>query len=416
VARVLLIIPTASYRAPEFLDAARRLSVEVVTGSERPQALAQTMGDRFIELPLADPVAAADAIVALAGRVDLDAILAVDDQGSLAAAYAGERLGLLHNRPDAVAATRDKAVMRQRLAVGGVAQPRYEAVGAGGGSRGARVAAAAGGVGYPVVIKPVSLSGSRGVIRVDDAAAAKRASERIEAILGSIGEPATTLLVEEFIPGIEVALEGLLHDGALEVLALFDKPDPLDGPYFEETIYLTPSSLPLPTQDAIAALVGDAARAIGLAEGPVHAEVRLRPGDAPPAARVVLIELAARTIGGRCATALRFSTGATLEEIVLAHALGRDTAHETPTTGASGVMMLPIPMSGRLVRVGGREAALAVDGITDLDISIAPGRHVAALPEGDRYLGFLFAAGATADKVDRALREAHRRLIVEIEP
>jgi len=168
------------------------------------------------------------------------------------------------------------------------------------------------------------------VIRADDDAAAEQASERIEAILESIGEPKTTLLVEEFIPGVEVALEGLLRAGTLEVLALFDKPDPLDGPYFEETIYLTPSLLPVALQGAITELVADAARAIGIEEGPVHAEVRIRPDDAaPPAARVVLIELAARTIGGRCATALHFSTGATLEELVLRHALGRDLSGAT---------------------------------------------------------------------------------------
>ena len=255
------------------------------------------------------------------------------------------------------------------------------------------------------------------MIRADDEAAAIQATERIEAILASIGEPSTTLLVEEFIPGVEVALEGLLRAGALEVLALFDKPDPLVGPYFEETIYVTPSLLPSALQAAISELVRDAARAIGLAEGPVHAEVRIRPDDAArPTARVVLIELAARTIGGRCATALHFSTGATLDELVLAHALGRDSpGASTPSPGASGVMMLPIPMSGRLVEVKGREAALSVAGISGLDISIAPGRRVVALPEGDRYLGFLFAAGETPHDVDTALRAAQRELVIEIE-
>jgi len=417
VTRALLILPTATYRAPEFLDAARRLSVEVVTGSERPQALAEIMGDRFIELPLDDPERAADAIVELAARVPLDAVLAVDDQGALAAAHAAERLGLVHNAPDAVAATRDKAVMRKRLGAAGVAQPAYAVVEAApAGGRADRVTEAARRLGYPVVIKPVSLSGSRGVIRADDDVQATAATGRIEALLERIGEPGTALLVESFVTGPEFALEGLLSSGRLEVLTLFDKPDPLDGPFFEETIYLTPSALAPEAQGAISDLVSDAAAAIGLAEGPVHAEVRLSPRDGT-AGRPVLIEVAARTIGGRCASALRFSTGVTLEEIVLAHALGR--VGELDTTrgdGASGVMMLPIPRSGILVGVGGRERALEVPFVRALDITVAPRHRVEALPEGDRYLGFLFAEAPTGAEVDAALREGHRRLEVEIEP
>ena len=415
--RALLILPTATYRAPEFLAAARRLSVEVVTGSERPQALAELMGDRFIELALEDPERAADAIVELAARVELDAVLAVDDQGALAAAHAAARLGLVHNPPDAVAATRDKAVMRSRLGIAGVSQPAYEVVAAvGNGPRGRRVGEAASRLDYPVVIKPVSLSGSRGVIRANDAHEAELATTRIEALLASIGEPDTTLLVEAFVPGREFALEGLLSSGKLTVLALFDKPDPLDGPFFEETIYLTPSALDPLAQQAIGSLVADAADAIGLKEGPLHAEVRLET-TAGKFAAPVLIEVAARTIGGRCAAALHFRTGATLEEIVLAHALGRSGELDTSTPpGASGVMMIPIPRSGLLVGVGGREQALAVPFISGLDITVAPRHVVEALPEGDRYLGFLFAEAPSASEVDAALREAHRRLEVVIEP
>ncbi len=227
VPRVLLLLPTATYRAPDFLAAARALGVEVVVGSEQPQAMAGSMGDRAVVVPLDDPEAAVEADRGARRAAPLDAVVAVDDQGVLVAAKAAARLGLPHNPPDAVAATRDKAAMRRAFAAAGVPQPRFEVI------DGEPTAS----VGFPCVVKPVSLSASRGVIRADDPAAATAAAARVRAMVDG------PLLVEEYVPGVEVAVEGLLRDGRLEVLAVFDKPDPLDGPYFEETIYVTPSRL-----------------------------------------------------------------------------------------------------------------------------------------------------------------------------
>jgi len=410
VARVLLLLPSGTYKAPDFLAAAARLDVEVVVASDTEQTLADAMGDRALVIDLADPAGSAAVIADLAARRALDAVVAVDDQGVFVAALAAERLGLPANRPDAVARTRDKAAMRTALAAQGAVpelrQPEFRIVGPGDAPE-----KAAGEVGWPVVVKPVSLSASRGVIRADSPAEAEAAAARVRAILDADGHAADEpLLVEQYVPGEEVAVEALLRTGTLEVLAVFDKPDPLTGPYFEETLYVTPSRLPAEVQDAVAAAVAGAASAIGLTEGPIHAELRIDPDGRP-----WILELAARTIGGLCARTLRFAAGVTLEELVLRHALGLpiDPRRETQ---AAGVMMLPIPRAGRLVVVHGQDDARAVPGITALEISIAPGRPVQPLPEGDRYLGFLFARAASPTEVEDALRTAHARLEVVIDP
>ena len=416
VARVLLVLPTATYRAEAFLRAAARLGVEVVTASERRQALAAVMGDRFLEIPLADPEEAARRIVAHDRRLPLDAVVAVDDQGLAAAARAGQALGLRTNPPAAVAVTRDKAAMRRLFSAAELPQPAYQVVQAGTTAELAAAAAAASAeIGPPVVVKPTGLSASRGVIRADSPAEAAAAAARTGALLEHLAEP-SRLIVERYIPGEEVALEGLLERGRLHVLALFDKPDPLVGPYFEETIYVTPSRHPTVVQRAVAASVAAATAALGLVEGPIHAELRLEAHSA--GIRPVVLEVAARTIGGRCAAALRFAAGTSLEEIVLRHALGEPVgdALDTPLRAASGVMMLPIPASGRLVAVEGRAEAEAVPGISAVEIAIPLGQHVDALPEGNRYLGFLFARAGDPAAVEEALRAAQGALEIRIEP
>ena len=404
MARVLLLLPSGTYRAPDFLAAARQLGVDVVVGSERRQAMSAAMGDRALVVVLRRPEEAAARIVELAARRPLDAVVAVDDQGVEAAALASRALGLRANPPEAVRAARDKRLMREALEEAGVPQPRFRVAGPGD-----DVAALARTLGPPCVVKPVGLSGSRGVIRADTPDAVAAAAGRVRAIQAEAGEdPDRVLLVEEFVPGREVAVEGLLREGHLELLAVFDKPDPLDGPYFEETIYVTPSRLPAAVLARVEARTAEAARALGLVEGPVHAELRF---DGP---RVRVLELAARSIGGLCGRSLRFGLGVSLEELVLRHALGRPLDGLRREAAASGVMMLPIPAAGTLVGVEGQEAARAVPGIVGLELSIRPGRPVRPLPDGDRYLGFLFARGERPADVEAALREAQARLRVAV--
>jgi biotin carboxylase len=417
VPTVLLILPSATYRAPEFLEAASELGVTVIAGSNAASALAPIMGERYIELDLEDPLGAAEAIVNLDRSTPLDAVVGVDDQGLLTAALASERLGLATNPPAAIAATRNKSELRALLSRSEVQQPRFEVLPRDASTVAADVAAAARRVGYPVVVKPSNQAASRGVIRADNDEEARQAGSRIDAMLQADGDGDAVLLVESFIPGGEIAIEAILTKGRLSVLAYFDKPDPLDGPFFEETIYVTPSRVDPRVLTASARLVEQACLAIGLVDGPVHGEVRLSPDPSTQFGVVpVLIEVAARTIGGRCAQTLSFSRGRSLEAIVLEHALGRSTQSVHRTLGASGVMMLPIPRSGRLVDVRHRERALATPGVTGLEISIAPGREIRALPEGNRYLGFLFARGRMPADVERALRLGHAELEIVIEP
>ena len=404
MARLLLLLPTSTYRAGDFLQAARALGAEVVVASERRQALAGVMGHRALTVNCKNPDEAADSIARLAARKPLDAVVAVDDEGVLVAALAGQRLGLAHNPPDAAARSRDKAAMRRALEEAGVPQPEFRMAGPD-----ADVAGLAAEVGLPCVVKPVSLSGSRGVIRADDREAAVVAAKRVRAILADAGEdPEAPLLVERYIPGDEVAVEGLLRGGTLEPLAVFDKPDPLEGPYFEETIYVTPSRLPPETLGAIVRMTADAAAALELVEGPIHAELRTDGG------RAWVLELAARSIGGLCSRALRFGVGVTLEEVILRHALGLPIDDLRRESAASGVMMIPIPRAGILEELRGQDRARAVPGIAGLELTIGPGRHVKPLPEGDRYLGFLFARADGPEGVEQALRTAHGHLEIVI--
>ena len=379
-------MPTATYRAPDFVKAAKVLGVELVVGSE--EAPVYAAGDRALAIPLDDPGAAADLIERLDRDRGIDAVVAVDDQGVVAAATAGERLGFPHNDPAAVAATRDKAELRARLAAAEVPQPAF--------------GTSPDDVGYPCVVKPTGLAASQGVIRCNTEPEYDAAVARIRTFWNG------DLIVERYVPGSEVAVEALLHAGTMTTLAVFDKPDPLVGPYFEETIYVTPSRLTPDTLAHVEQLVARAAAGIGLTEGPIHAEVRVD-GD-----QCTLIEVAARTIGGLCARTLRFGAGIALEEVVLRHALGMDLTDLRRATAASGVMMLPIPRAGTLAAVNGRNRALAVAGIVGVDITIPVGAPVVPLPEGDRYLGFVFATGDTPDGVEASLRAGAAALDIVI--
>lgn len=409
MARLLLLVPSATYRVGDFLRAARALGVEVVVGTEDAHALGDLMGNRSLEVPLGDPATAVEAVVAHDARLPVDAVVAVDDQGTVVAAEAAARLGLPHNPPAAVRATRDKLAMRLALDRAEVPQPAFAALPPGAGS--AELVRLAASVGFPCVVKPTTLSASQGVLRADDENDLVVVVDRVRRIAASAGvDAAAPLLVERFAPGPEVALEGMVRGGELHVLAVFDKPDPLDGPAFEETIYVTPSRLPAADLAAAGAAVRGAVRALGLVDGPVHAEVRVQNG------RAAVIEVAARTIGGLCARTLTFGTGRSLEELVISHALALPAGATERRREAAGVLMIPIPRAGVLAGVGGREAALAVPGVTGLEVTIPVGRLVAPPPEGNRYLGFVFARALRPADVETALRAAWAHLEVQVDP
>jgi biotin carboxylase len=335
--RIILLISTTTYRADPFLEAARRLGLTVVPGVDVGPALAAA-GHAELGLDFKNADAAVRAIRRYAAEHPIRAIVPLDDSGTVIAARASAVLGLPHNPAPATMAARDKYRMRQLLAASGEQiSPEHRLFDA---EEVPERAARA--VSYPCVLKPVSLSGSRGVIRADDPDQFVTAWRRLTRILDAAaregdGEVARHVLVERFIPGFEVALEGLLVGGQLTALALFDKPDPLDGPFFEETIYVTPSRLPESTQEAIVSCAARAAARLGLSEGPIHAELRVN------AAGAWIVEIAARSIGGLCSRTLSFGTGMTLEELILRHAVGLPLPDTKPAAGAAGVMMIPIP-------------------------------------------------------------------------
>ena len=400
-------MPATTYRSADFMDAAHRLGADVVVGSNLPQILEAFSDGKTLTLDFDDP---ARAIARIRSVPPFDAIVAVDEEGTLLAATLAAALNLPHNSIASVEATRNKAMSRRLFRDAGLPVPRFEVL-----PLDEDPEPAAARVGFPCVVKPLVLAASQGVIRADDLPSLRAAVERIAAILADRtiqkrGPAARQILIEAFIPGREVALEGLLRNGTLDVLALFDKPNPLDGPFFEETLYVTPSRLPKPVQDAIAACAARAAAALGLVDGPIHAELRIN--DQGP----WLLEVAARSIGGLCSRTLRFGTGLTLEEIIIRHALGMSIPSLERERRAAGVMMIPIPKAGRLTEVRGKDEAKTVPGIEEVTIMIRRGQRVVPLPEGKRYLGFIFARGESPEFVEAALREAHHRLEFDIEP
>ncbi|HYL82874.1 MAG TPA: ATP-grasp domain-containing protein [Candidatus Angelobacter sp.] len=414
--RLLLFAAKLGYQTRSFEDAARKLNMQLIYVTDRCHQLEDPWGDQAIAVHFESPEAAAYTVMeALRGK-DVQAVIALGDRPAAAAAYAARGLGIPYNHPASVEACRNKLRMREVFRDAGLRVPWFRNFPIDPAPEPSLL-----GIPFPCVLKPLSLSGSQGVIRANNREEFLAAAARLRGLLESPEILATReahldqMLVEGYVPGREVAVEGLLTDGNLRVLAIFDKPDPLEGPYFEETIYITPSRIPEATQSQIASCARDAARAMGLASGPVHAEFRINEDGVWP------IEIAARPIGGLCARALRFCLHEAeepigLEELLLRHALklpGSDALRETQ---ASGVMMIPVPQSGVLASVSGVEAARATHRVTELLITARLHDYIAAWPEGSSYLGFLFASGKSPGEVEQAIREAHRKLRFNITP
>jgi biotin carboxylase len=404
--RVILLMRASTYRGQSFYQAAQRLGIEIVPGINMHPDLAEYWQ---VSLPLQfdKPDQAVQTIVEFARQKPVHAILAVDDSASIIAAQASEMLGFEHNSAESALAARNKYHMRRLFAEAGVPSAKFKLY-----DLSDDPAQMADEVPYPCVLKPLLLSGSRGVIRANNPAEFVDAFRWLGRMLSSMERTpgSNQILVEDFIPGFEVALEGIIDQGQLNVLALFDKPDPLDGPFFEETIYVTPSRLPTDVQVNIATCANQAAKALGLRYGPVHAELRIN--EAGP----WLIEIAGRSIGGLCSQTLNFGLeGISLEELILRQAVGLDIEELTREDQARGVMMIPIPSGGIYKGVTGIEAAERVPGVESVQITAKVNYPLTPLPEGESYLGFIFAKREKLEEVEAALREAHRQLRFKIE-
>ena len=414
--RALLLTTPNSYRTQDYVDAAARLGIEAVVAVDLPRVLAEEW-DFPLGADFGLPEQAAEKIVdALAkssgantGEVRFDAVLALDDSGSRVAALVADALDLPHNDPLAAEAARNKFLMRTMLAARGAPVPEFGEFRTSDNLKDI-IARAEEAIGYPCVVKPEELNGSRGVIRANLRCELAAAVRRLTALIGD----GQAFLIEGYIPGVEVALEGLLDRDQLHCLALFDKPDPLEGPYFEETIYVTPSRLPLTMQSRVVETTEAAARGLGLQTGPIHAELRIN-AEGP-----WIVEVAGRSIGGLCSRILRFGmevgNGSSLEELILRQACGLPLESLKRESQAGGVMMIPIPEGGILRRMSGVEEAKGVAGIEDVQITARLNQSLVPLPEGDAYLGFIFARGPSPSEVERALRQAHSLLQFEIDP
>jgi biotin carboxylase len=402
--RLLLLLPTTGYTNHDFIAAAARLNIELVACADHCARLAPGWGlPPLMSVPFDRPGVAVRRVKA-ALKTTVDAVLAVDDHGTALAAQLRVALKLPGNTPEAVANLTDKLSFRQLQQKTGLPCPAFVEI------DDDEVDAALA-LGFPLVVKARRLNASRGVVRVDDTQQLRRAFRRVRRIQARARRDARNLglLVERFIPGVEVALDGVLTKGVLQVLAVFDKPDPLDGPYFEETLFVTPSGLPAATQAELAAAVQRACTASGVNEGMVHAEARVND------AGVWLLEIAPRGIGGLCGRVLDITLGMTSAEIVLRHAAGLPLPAQA-NGEAAGVMMIPVPVSGILQGVDGLDAARAVPHVSGIEITAHAGQLVAPPPEGASYLGFIFSHAATPQAVEHALRAAHAALTVRIQP
>jgi biotin carboxylase len=387
--RVLLVASTTGYQVREFGEAARALDVELVLATDRCHIMENPWGDQAAPVRFEDPE---PGIEALAARGPFDGILAVGDRPACVAAQAAERMGLRFHPAQAARSASNKLLARERFrAHSGMLVPEFRRM------RLTEVEFAT--VAFPCVLKPLDSSASRGVIRANNQEEFRAAAARIARLQDG------DVIVEDYIPGREFALEGIVTGGKLQTVALFDKPDPLEGPFFEETIYVTPSLQTEEIQRRIRETAQAAVTALGLTDGPVHAEMRVN-GQG-----VWILEAAARPIGGLCARVLRLRDPYfTLEQLLLRHALGEDVSSVRLAEGSHGVMMIPIPHAGVYRGVRGLEESRAVPGVEDIVITAKEGQEMLPLPEGSTYLGFIFVRSASTALAQDALREAHGRL------
>lgn len=410
--RILILSTTTGYQLRSFGEAAARAGIDLIFATDRCHRLDDPWRDAAIPVRFHEEDASLAAIVAASRERPIDGVLPVGDRTVALAARAARALGLPGNPPDAARASANKTLARERFAAAGLEVPWFVQVPPGS-ARDARID-------FPCVVKPVGLSGSRGVMRADSRAELDAAIERVQSLLARKDVRAArtgledSIIIEGFIAGREFAIEGVLTRGSLRAFAMFDKPDPLDGPYFEETIYVTPSRLDVPAQAAVLEHVQRAASALGLTDGPLHAECRIGPGG------VFMLEAAARPIGGLCARVLQFQQAGRqmtvpLEEVLLRHAAGADIAMYERESQAAAVMMIPIPKRGIFKRVDGIERAAEVPAIEHIRITAKKDQLLERLPEAGSYLGFIFARGPYPDDLVHALKQAHALLRFRID-
>ena len=253
--RLLILSTTTGYQTRAFIEAAEKLGLDVVFGTDRCHVLEDPWRDGALPLRFEEPEKSAAQIAEYARANPIDAVVSLGDRPTPTAARAARSLALLHHPPEAADACRDKYHSRERLRAAGLSVPAFVRFPLSADPR--QILSAEPRIPFPCVLKPLALSASRGVIRADSGEQFTKAFERIQALLRApdvrVMREATSefIQVETYVEGREIAVEGLMDRGQLKVLAVFDKPDPLAGPFFEETIYVTPSRLRPEVQAAV---------------------------------------------------------------------------------------------------------------------------------------------------------------------
>ena len=408
--RVLILLAKTTYRAKSFMEAGRKLGLEISVGSNHQQSLSELVPGSSLLLDPDDIITSVKGIVEFNSRYELSGVVAAEDDFAILAAAAAETIGLVQHSLKGVSAVRNKGSMRERLAGKEGHAIWFQSC-----DLSEDINSILETTRFPCVVKPVSLSGSRGVTRCNNSEEFMIAWTRLKKILASEGlgkgsdESLGEVVIEEYLEGREVAVEGIMDEGRLMLIGILDKPDPMEGPFFEETILITPSRLSALLQNKLMERTEQIAVSLGLENGPIHAEFRVKREE------INLLEIAPRSIGGYCSRIFRFQPESTLEELILRHSLGRQVDHYRSQGGSEGVFMLPVPKEGKLHNVFGIEEARSVKGIKDVEITLPTGAQVLPLPDGNQYLGFLFAKGKNPEFVESALREAFSILSVEIQ-
>ena len=404
IKRALLLLPSRSYRVSGFIAACSKANAEIIIGVDDEQ-ISESLGDGLVKrFNFSDAMVGAKEVVQFADGRDFDAVIAAEEESVLVAAHAAAQLGVEHNSVESVMACRDKNLLRVALSEAGLLQPSFRFVGFDEPATGWSPRE------FPCVVKPTGLSGSCGVIRANDQSEFFHAFNRVKTIaLLNSPTPQSGILVEDYLPGMEIAIDALIHRGEVHLLAVFAKPDPLCGPYFPETIYLTLSQDSDVDVRGLKSVLADAVAALGLSKGPVHAEFRVNTEG------IYVIEVAARSIGGQCGSCLRFNNGKTLEEVILEYHLGETAPPYRLDERSFGIMMLPVARNGVLRQIVGLDHARSTENVDSINITIPVGQAVESLPEGRRYLGFIFASSSKMERTEAALRKAYAALEVRIE-
>lgn len=403
---VLLLLPNETYRAEAFINAAKKLDLHLIVGSQQRQALSELMQNRTLVVSMSNPELGATQIERAAQNTTIDAILSVDDGGLKTASIASERLGLKHISSKSVSSAQNKIAMRQILEIAGVNQPKSATYRDGDEIEPKLLEVG----GFPVVTKPASLSGSIGVIRANSKEELLSAIQKTSQIQQLHGCPKESpLIIEQYIAGDEYAIDTIISNNQMIMSTIFEKPQPLIGPYFAETIYVTPPRVNTDTNKAILESVDNARVALGIDTGPVHCEIRIDDSGS-----IFIIELAARSIGGKCAAAIPFRNQISLEEVILMEATGFDIPPLSFENQASGVFMIPTPKAGMIRAIHGLKEARNVRWITDIDISATLNTEVSPIPYDAKYIGFIFAKAPSAKVVVNALETAHKLIELDI--